>query len=97
MIYSRFQESLAEYSMVIEPDGDGENWSFFWYTDPISNGMSKWTQYNVQISDGHIALHGMTVPRSEGEMVEADRAMQFIKARYYERFGSDETDREYEG
>ncbi len=82
MIYNQYQEILAERSMVIEPNGSGENWSFRWYTDPISNGLSKWTQYNVRVSEGYIECYAMQMPRDEEEMVEMDQAMQFVKARY---------------
>ncbi len=93
MIYNQYQEILAERSMVIEPDGDGENWSFRWYADPISNGLSKWTQYNVRVSEGYIEFYGMQMPRDEEEMVEMDRATQFVKARYG-RVGLSEEDTE---
>ena len=93
MIYNRYQEELAERSLVIEPDGDGETWNFRWYADPITKGLSKWTHYSVRISDGFIAFHGLAMPRDEEEMIEMDRAMQFVKARY-ERVGLSEEDQE---
>jgi hypothetical protein len=68
--------------MVIEPEEDGENWSFRWYADPISNGLSKWVQCNARVSEGYIELYGMTMPRDEEEVVEMGRALQFVKARF---------------
>jgi len=93
MIYNQYQESLAERSMVVEPNGDGEIWSFRWYADPIAKGLADWKQYTAHVSDGYITFHGMTMPRNEAEMVEMDRAMQFVKARY-ERVGLDEQNQE---
>jgi hypothetical protein len=80
-MYNHYQELLAERSMIVEPSGDGEDWSFRWYTDPISNGMSKWQQCIVHVSEGFIAFHGMPLPRDEAEMVAMDQAMQFVKER----------------
>ena len=84
-----YQERLAERSMVIELSGNGENWSFRWYVDPISNGLAKWHQYHVYVSKGYIAFHGLPMPRDEEEELAMNQAMAFVKKRY-ERFGSDE-------
>lgn len=82
MIHNQYQEDLAERTMVIEPDGDGELWHFRWYIDPISNGLSKWHQYHVFVSDGYIAFHGLAMPRDEEEMLAMDQAMEFVKERF---------------
>ncbi len=92
-MYNQYQEALAERSMIVEPDGSGENWSFRWYADPISKGLSDWKQYTVHVSEGYIAYHGMAMPRNKEEMVEMNRAMQFVTERY-ERYGLDEEDPE---
>ena len=81
MIHNHYQRSLAERSMVIEPSGDGEDWSFRWYVDPISNGLSKWQQYIVHVSEGFIAYHGMVMPRNEEERIAMEQAMEFVKER----------------
>ncbi len=88
-MYNRYQEDLAERSMTVIDDGNGETWSFRWYADPISKGLSDWTQYIVHVSEGFTAFHALTMPRNEEEMVEMDRAMQFVKARCL-RIGSEE-------
>ncbi len=93
MIHNQYQETLAERSMIIEPDGEGENWSFRWYTDPISNGLAKWAQYSVHVSEGYIAFHGMVMPRDEEEVVAMDEAIEFVKDRF-RRVGLNEEDTE---
>lgn len=93
MIRNQYQLDLAERSLVIEPGEDGESWSFRWYVDPISNGLSKWYQFQAYVHEDGIQMLGMLMPRDEEEMLAQEQAVQFIRERY-ERLGLDETDYE---
>jgi hypothetical protein len=86
-----YQEKLAERSLVVEAAADGEYWTFHWYMNPLSNGLSRWHRISAHIySNGDIALHGMWMPKDEEEIFEFEQAMKFIKNRYKE-VGFDET------
>ena len=86
MIYNPYQETLAERSLVVhETGGDGEGWEFYWYEDPITNGLAKGHRFFAHVSsDGFVRMIGMGVARYKGEMLAQEQAMRFARKRFEE-------------
>ena len=94
MIHNPYQDTLAERSLVIEPAEEGEYWTFHWYVDPLSYGLSKWHRFFAHVDpDGKVDMIGMWVATSEEESLAQEQAIAFAKARY-ERYGLDEQNQE---
>ena len=84
-----YQETLAERSLVISPAYEGELWTFRWYVDPISNGLSK--GFNIQAyvyPNGAVMVVGLSKFKDE-EVIAQQQAESFIKENY-ERLGFQE-------
>ncbi len=94
MIRNQYQEILAERSLSIEQAEEGEYWTFHWYIDPISNGLSKWHRFFAHVyPDGKVDMIGMWVALDEEQSIAQEQAIQFAKDRY-ERLGLDEENTE---
>lgn len=94
MIQNPYQAALAERSLVVEAADKGEYWTFHWYVDPLSNGLSKWHRFVAHVHlDGRVGMIGMTAATDEEEALAQEQAMAFAKARY-ERIGLDEYNQE---
>lgn len=91
-MHNQYQETLAERSMVIEPAGEGEYWTFHWYVDPISNGSAKWHRFFAHVHpNGFVDMIGMWIARSEEEKIAQEQAIQFAKDRF-KRVGLEKED-----
>jgi hypothetical protein len=86
MIRNHYQETLAERSLVVHETGDGgEGWEFYWYEDPITNGLAKGHRFFAHVSsDGFVSMIGMWVALNEGQRLAQEQAMQFAKKRFTE-------------
>ncbi len=94
MIHNQYQEILAERSLVIHAAEDGEGWEFYWYIDPITNGLSKLRRFFAHVSfEGQVDMLGMWTATSDEDRIAQQQAIQFVKDRY-KRFGLNEEDTE---
>lgn len=94
MIYNQYQEVLAERSLVVHDASNGEGWEFYWYIDPITNGLSNSHRFFAHISfEGEVNMLGMWIALNDEEKIAQQQAIQFVKQRY-ERYGLNEEDTE---
>ncbi len=96
MICNPYQEQLAERSLEVGPAEEGQYWTFYWYVNPISNGLSKGHRFFAHVyPEGRVDMIGMWIALNDEEKIAQQQAIQFAKQRY-ERYGLNEEDLEGE-